>query len=350
MRTLDGISAQAPVSVNFFSIPIQQSSDMTAMNEDQQGPVKMTVKELVEHYEGFLVECERKQKQTRGTYQRALREFVKWFPVDKRFRFTTRDVERYKRHLIEKKGLQNVSVATYMTSLRRFCQYLIDIGVLKTNPAKTVIGGRRPVRHSREFLTYEEVDKLLDCIDRETTQGMRDRAIIHMMLYCALSEHECLNADVGDVKPLSDGTRVIYVMGKGKNSKDQGVAVPKPAEKALDEYLARRYREEEHNPAAPLFPSLSNRTHGRRMTARGMREAVNRWLRESGVKGDRDRRLTPFSLRHTAGVMMVDQGASLEEIMERMRIEWRPTAQLYFQLRGSLGTKVNAKGKIHSAK
>jgi integrase/recombinase XerC/integrase/recombinase XerD len=69
-----------------------------------------------------------------------------------------------------------------------------------------------------------------------------------------------------------------------------------------------------------------------------MREAVNRWLKESGVKGDRDRRLTPFSLRHTAGVMMVDNGATIEEIMERMRIEWKPTAQIYFRLRGSLGT------------
>ncbi len=308
------------------------------MIDETQKPVKMTVKELVAHFEGFLVECERKQKQTRGTYQRALREFVKWFPVDKRFRFTTRDVERYKKHLIEKKGLQNVSVGTYMTALRRFCQYLIDIGVLKVNPAKTVIGGRRPSRHSREFLTYQEVEDLLTCVDRNSTQGARDFAIINMMLYCALSEHECLHADVGDVRSRSDGSRLIYVMGKGKTSKDQGVVIPKEAEKALDEFLEKRYREEEHNPAAPLFPSLSNRTKGSRMTSRGMREAVNRWLKSSGVKRGRDRRLTPFSLRHTAGVMMVDNGATIEEVMTRMRIEWRPTAQIYFKLRGSLGT------------
>lgn len=326
------------------------------MTEENQKAVRMTVKELVAHYEGFLTECERKQQQTRGTYQRALREFVKWFPVDKRFRFTTRDVERYKKYLIEKKGLKNVSVATYMTALRRFCQYLIDIGVLKTNPARTVVGGRRPSRHSREFLTYEEVGALLSAIERESTQGARDYAIIHMMLYCALSEHECLNADIGDVRTKSDGDRLIYVMGKGKKSKDQGVLITEEAGEALDEYLHKRYRDEEHNPAAPLFPSLSNRTLGKRMTARGMREAVNRWLRESGVKGDRDRRLTPFSLRHTAGVMMVDQGATVEEIMSRMRIEWRPTAQLYFRLRGSLGTVVadadleqNAEGSTDNA-
>ena len=308
------------------------------MADETQQPVRMTVKELVAHFEGFLVECERKQKQTQGTYQRALREFIKWFPVDKRFRFTTRDVERYKKYLIEKKGLQNVSVGTYMTALRRFCQYLIDINVLTTNPAKTVVGGRRPSRHSREFLTYQEVDQLLETIDKDSTQGARDNAIIHMMLYCALSEHECLHADLGDLRHTSDGTRLIYVLGKGKRTKDQGVQIPEEAAKALDLYLEKRYRDEEHDPTAPLFPSLSNRTKGSRMTSRGMREAVNRWLKASGVKRGRDRRLTPFSLRHTAGVMMVDNGATVEEVMERMRIEWRPTAQIYFKLRGSLGT------------
>ena len=308
------------------------------MVDETQKPVKMTMKELVAHFEGFLAEYERKQKQTRGTYQRALREFIKWFPIDKRFRFTTRDVERYKRYLVEKKGLQNVSVGTYMTALRRFCQYLIDIGILNVNPAKTVIGGRRPSRHSREFLTYQEVDQLLESVDRSTTQGARDFAVINMMLYCALSEHECLHADLGDIQSRSDGSRVIYVLGKGKNSKDQAVTIPPEAEKALDDYLEKRYREEEHTKAAPLFPSLSNRTKGNRMTSRGMREAVSKWLKASGVKRGRDRRLTPFSLRHTAGVMMVDKGASIEEVMQRMRIEWRPTAQIYFKLRGSLGT------------
>src|ERR1044071_596813 len=106
------------------------------MLEKNLKPLQMTLKELVEHYEGFLKECERKSAETRGTYQRALRDFLEWFPGDKRFQFRVRDVERYKRHLIDRKKLTNVSVATYMTALRRFCQYLIDIKVLETNPAK----------------------------------------------------------------------------------------------------------------------------------------------------------------------------------------------------------------------
>lgn len=301
---------------------------------EQISPLKLTLKELVDHYEGFLEECRRKSPETRGTYQRALRDFLTWFPVDKRFLFRVRDVERYKRHLVETKKLQNVSVATYMTALRRFCQYLIDIGVLDGNPAQNVIGGRRPDRHSRTFLTYEEVDRLLAAIDTASLQGARDLAIVRMMLGCALSERECILADVADITEVPTGGWIIQVQGKGRTVKDESVLVPTEAWESVREYLARRFGEETPPGEAPLFTSLSNRTHGRRMTSRGLREAVSRWLRESGVKGERDRRLTPFSLRHTAGLIMVDRGATVDEVMRRMRIEWRPTARLYFNLRG----------------
>ena len=296
--------------------------------------LKLTLKELVDHYEGFLHQLEKKSPETRGTYQRALRTFIAWFPVDRRFIFRTRDVERYRRYLIEKRNLKDVSVGTYMTALRRFCQYLIDVGVLGENPAATVVGGRRPERHSRTFLTYDEIEQLLDAIDTDTLQGARDLALIQSMLGCALSERECIHADVGDIVRRG-ATTSIRVQGKGRTVKDETVPVPPVVLRSIDEYLERRFAASDGRiePTEPLFASLSNRTVGQRMTSRGMREAVNRWLVESGVKGARDRTLTPFSLRHTAGLMMVDGGATLDELMTRMRIEWRPTAQLYFRLR-----------------
>lgn len=309
------------------------------MSQTPQKPVKMSTKELVAHFEAFLASLDTKGEETRGTYRRALREFVRWFPRDRRFRFTRRDVERYRRHLAETKELSNVSIGTYMTALRRFCTHLVEAGIIESNPAASVIGGRRPDRHSRDFLTEPEVRLLLDSLDSSTIAGLRDRAIIHLMLFCGISEHEAVNAEIGDLREAATGERRLYVLGKGKKAKDLYVTLPDEASRALDEYLDRRYIDASDRLATdPLFPSLSNRSHGRPMTTRGMRQAVNGWLRASGIKGDRDRRLTPFSLRHTAGVMLVDQGATVEEVMEKMRIEWRPTAQIYFRLRGSLGT------------
>lgn len=296
--------------------------------------LKLTLKELVDHYEGFLRQLESKSPETRGTYQRALRTFISWYPVDRRFLFRTRDVERYRRFLIDKRQLKDVSVGTYVTALRRFCQYLIDLGLLEENPAATVVGGHRPERHSRTFLTYREVERLLDSIETSTLQGARDLAIVQSMLGCALSEHELLHADVGDVSRRGSAA-TMRVQGKGRDVKDETVPVPPVVLASIDDYLERRFSErtEPAETTEPLFASLSNRTTGLRMTSRGIREAVNRRLIDSGVKGERDRTLTPFSLRHTAGLMIVDSGATIDELMKRMRIEWRPTAQLYFRIR-----------------
>ncbi|MBS1914622.1 MAG: tyrosine-type recombinase/integrase [Bacteroidetes bacterium] len=315
--------------------------------EDNLQPLKLTLKELVAHYEGFLQACEQKSVETRGTYQRALRDFLKWFPIDKRFLFRVRDVERYRRYLVERKELKDVSVATYMTALRRFCQYLIDIKILAANPATHVVGGRRPSRHSRTFLSYDEIGALLGAVDRSPLQGMRDYAIILLMLDCALSERECLLADIGDILE-TDGVRRVRVQGKGRSVKDESVTMTADAVAAIEDYLQRRFPDSPPPADAPLFASMSNRTQGQRMTSRGMREAVSRWLRQSGVKGNRDRELTPFSLRHTAGLIMVDNGATIEEVMHRMRIEWQPTAQLYFRIRGKLGSNSKAEGNTQN--
>jgi site-specific recombinase XerC len=85
-----------------------------------------------------------------------------------------------------------------------------------------------------------------------------------------------------------------------------------------------------------MLLSYSNRSMGGRITIRGVREAIIQRLKSSGVQKGRTGRLTPFSLRHTAGILMVESGATVEELMGRMRIAWRPTAMLYFKQKGKL--------------
>ncbi|MBL0331618.1 MAG: tyrosine-type recombinase/integrase [Chlorobiota bacterium] len=314
------------------------------MIKDTQIPVKITLKELVMHYENFLDDCSRNSSETRGTYQRALREFVKWYPIDKRFSFLTRDVERYKRHLIEVRGLKNISISTYISSLRRFFQYLIDVKVITFNPATRVIGGRRPVSHSRTFLTPIELDKLFTAIDISNEQGLRDFAIMKLMCECGLTEHEILQINVGDLNQVNRYNS-IYVQGKGRKVKDTIVELSKEIVKFINDYLEKRYKgnEDKKLETDPLFISLSTRSKGERMSSRGIREAISRRLIDSGVKNNREHQLTPFSLRHSSGVKLVEQGATVEELMKKMRLEWRPSALLYFKLLGVNPNKENKK-------
>jgi hypothetical protein len=46
--------------------------------------------------------------------------------------------------------------------------------------------------------------------------------------------------------------------------------------------------------------------------------------------------------------MMAESGATPEEIMKRMRIEWRPTAMLYFKQKGKLHSEFTPEAEFVS--
>ncbi|MCS7176118.1 MAG: tyrosine-type recombinase/integrase [Candidatus Kapabacteria bacterium] len=296
--------------------------------------VRLRLTQVLDYVNGFLESATQQSEATRQTYARTLREFAYFFTRDRRFFFRPRDVERYRRYLTRIRRLRPASVATYMTALRRFCQYLVDSGVLERNPARRVPGAQRPQQHSRSFLTADEVRRLLESIETGTAEGLRDRALVLMMLGCACSERELSLANIGDIR--RQGKRwVIYLQGKGRKAKDELIPIPPAVYSELRKYLEARG---EVRAEDPLFISYSPRSYGQRMSVRGIREVVNQRLKEAAIKGERRLRLTPFSLRHTAGILLAESGASVEEIMERMRIRWRPTALLYFRQRGRVGS------------
>lgn len=295
------------------------------MSEHNNRPIRLSFNNLQAHTTGFIASLKDKQPETRGTYKRALHEFTRWFRVDGNFRFRVEDVERYKKYLARKKNLAAVSVSTYLTALRRLCQYLVERRVLTGNPAKNVSGNRRPETHSRQVLPAGAVEMLVAGIKRDDAFGPRDYAIIRLMVDCALSAIEIVRMNVGDLAVKNDQP-MLAVQGKGRWEKDQLVPLTPEVKKALDQYLITRGPS---HPDKPMFLSAGNRTRGMRMTTRGVRVRVNGYLETAGIKKGRMRRVTPYSLRHTAAAMMADAGASADEIKQRMRLGSLATASIY---------------------
>jgi integrase/recombinase XerC/integrase/recombinase XerD len=297
------------------------------MTRSPYPPVRLSPRALAHHYQGFVRSLADRRPETRGTYTRALREFLVWFPRQARFAFGVADVLRYKRHLSVRKRLASVSVATYLTALRRFFDYLVLQGVLPANPAKEVGGASRPAGHSRGTLTADDVRQILESVDRSDRRGLRDFAVLQLMVGCALSEIELVRADVGDLQAKGGGM-VLTVQGKGRTSKDAEVHLAQPERAALDVYLAAR---EGVHPSDPLFVSDGNRTRGMRMTTRGIRDRVNQVLDRSGVRKGKVKKVSPYSLRHTAAVLLAAGGASPDEVRQKLRLGTVATAMLYYE-------------------
>lgn len=291
----------------------------------------LTITELQRRLDGFVREyLKNKSKETVGTYRRALNEFERWFVLQKgTFRFTQAGVERFKTYLMETRGLHQVSVSTYLTSLRRFCQYLVDAGLLAENPARGVKGNRRPSTHSRSVLTQQEVDGLLAALPSATLLDLRDRAIIYLMLFAGLSEIEIVRADHGDFEQTLLGA-FLRVQGKGHTAKDQQVKVEGETVEKLVAYLNARGP---LKPDAPLFASHGHRSDGKRLNTRTVRNRVNHHLAEAGIRREG---ITPHSLTHTAALLWLNSGVSLEEVRRRMRHGTLDTTMIYFKKQGLL--------------
>ncbi len=297
------------------------------MRPSQFSSVRISHQRLLGYFEGFLKELRKSKPETRGTYERSLHEFIRWYPADQKFQFRVEDVERYKTYLTKKVKLSPVSVSTYLTALRRLCDYLVELKVLHGNPAKEVKGNKRPQQHSRETISAQDVQTIFQSIDRNDERGFRDFAIIKAMVGCGLSEIELIRANIGDLKMISS-TMVFYVQGKGKTTKETTVILPNDVKEAFQGYLAFRKDADDNE---PLIMSAGNRTRGKRMTTRGIRQRVDMYLERAGVKNGKSRRITAFSLRHTAATIMAQNGATVEELQSRFRIGTAGTAMLYIK-------------------
>ncbi|MGH7792291.1 MAG: tyrosine-type recombinase/integrase [Thermodesulfobacteriota bacterium] len=270
-----------------------------------------------------FIEALDRRETTKETYLKALREFAKWLAGGTPLILTSHDIQRYKDFLVSK-NLSPTSLSTYLTSVRRFYDYLISVEMVTENPAKKIRGSGRPQRHLRDPLSHDEVENLLSAIDPSTVVGLRDWSMITLMIRCGLSEIEIVRASAGDIK-VKGGKQVIFVQGKNQDKKDEYVILTPPAQEALEKYLEARGKTKEDE---PLFWGVGNRARGERITTRAIRERVNYYLNLAGLKR---KGITPYSLRHTAALLAIESGAAVSEVKQMLRHKTIDSTLVYFE-------------------
>ncbi len=264
-----------------------------------------------------------RRETTKDTYRKALREFAKWVGNGKPENLTSDDIRRYKDYLAAKE-LSSTSLSAYLTAVRRLYEYMVSTGKVPENPAKKIKGGKRPSRHLTEPVRPSEMRKLLESIDIPNPVGLRDKAILSLMANCGLSEIEIVRADIGDIKTRNKN-RVIYVQGKNKDVKDEYVLLFPQALASLEAYLETRPERENNE---PLFWGIGNRARGARITTRAIRERVSHYLNKSGIKRAG---ITPYSLRHTAALLAIQNGATVSEVKRMLRHKTTDSTLVYFE-------------------
>jgi integrase/recombinase XerD len=179
--------------------------------------------------------------------------------------------------------------------------------------------------HKRESLTPEESRRLVAMPDTETKQGVRDLAILTVILKTALRGISIHRANVEDLKTLQ-GLLVLHYQGKGRIEKTEKAVIMDDtvvkAETALRDWLAIRGAV-----TGPLFVSLSKRSMNKRLSLRALRGLVTSYMEKAGVVGNK----STHSLRHTAITKAVSSGQPLERVMTMAGHANPATTMIYYQ-------------------
>lgn len=264
---------------------------------------------------------------TQKAYRRSVDLFLAWLETH-----WTDDVSRYtvgdwKQHLDGAISTINLR----LTAVRQYLGWLSEQGYIQFNPARDVKGHKRKgttKSHKRDDLSTAELQALASVLSEDDSDvGIRDRAMISLMVNTGTRTVEVTRANVGDLANKGD-RRVLWVHGKKRSEADEYVVIDRAEPKLLD-WLA--IHPEPENPEAPLFVSLSRRNYGDRLSRVTIRQIVKARYQEAGIHG---RRKTTHSLRHTAITRAIDGGADPRQTQGMARHASLETTMVYYHERG----------------
>lgn len=255
------------------------------------------------------------------TYTRALRQLFNYLSLNGSLQNPTRDDIIAFREELKASGHKPTTVTNYINATRLFFQWTEQEG-LYPNIAAHIKGAKLDRDFKKGYLTSRQVKAVLEKVERDSLHGLRDYAMLVLMVTGGLRTIEVSRANIGDLRTAGDNT-VLYVQGKGRDEKTEYIKIDAKVEEALRYYLKARG---ENNPEAPLFASLSNNSRGQRMTTRAISGVVKEHLREAGYDSDK---LTAHSLRHTAVTLSLLAGKDITEVQQFARHANIATTMVY---------------------
>ncbi|OEF26099.1 tyrosine recombinase XerC [Vibrio rumoiensis] len=216
----------------------------------------------------------------------------------------------------KREKLKASSIATRLSSLRSFFDYLILVGLLEANPAKGVSApkNQRPLPKN---LDVDEMGLLLEVQDDDPL-AVRDRAMMELMYGAGLRLAELVNIDVNQVQ-LSQGE--IRVIGKG--NKERKAPFSGQAKEWLGRWLSIRSTMASESELA-LFVSK----RGTRISHRNVQKRMEEW----GIKQGVSSHISPHKLRHSFATHMLESSGNLRAVQELLGHENISTTQIYTNL------------------
>ncbi|MCK5595385.1 tyrosine recombinase XerC [bacterium] len=258
-------------------------------------------------------------------YSSDIGQFLKFLEIDKEEleNITHRTIRKFLAHL-QNKGCSNKSIGRKLAVIRSFFKFLVREGYQKTNPTLAVSTPKAD-KKLPEFLTVENMIKLIEKPDKNDILGIRDRAIFETLYSTGIRVGELTYLNIRDID-FGGGTIKV----KGKGNKQRIVPI---GDMALD--VINRYSDIRDTLLNNKKPDITKDRQalfldkwGGRLTAR----SVERIVRKHIIGIPKTLGITPHTFRHSFATHLLDAGADLRSVQELLGHVSLSTTQIYTHL------------------
>jgi integrase/recombinase XerD len=272
---------------------------------------------------------------SRRSYRTGLTGFFSWIRVSgAEPSFTKALVQQYRSTLLADE-LSSSTVNLRLSPIRKLAREMADNGMLEPATAaaiERVPGVEKRGNRAGNWLMKEQANDLLNAPNSKTLIGLRDRAILALLLGCGLRRAELLRINVEDLQQR-EGRWVLPDM-EGKGSRVRTVTVPAGVKTRIDAWLRASGITD-----ARLFRPVSKAGV---LAGSEIRDEKAVWrLVMRYAKATELGKLAPHDLRRTCAKLCRKAGGDLEQIQLLLGHASIQTTERYLGTEQALAHAVN---------
>jgi integrase len=243
---------------------------------------------------------------TKRVYNMALDEFMGWFQQAPRPGFTKATVSAW-RVSLEARGLGSSSIIIRMSAIRKLAAEAADNGLL----APELAAGISRVKSAKtqgirvgNWLSLRQAQALLSAPDITTVCGLRDRAVVAVLLGCGLRRSEVAALRFTHLQQRDGRWCIVDLVGK--HGRVRTAPMPTWVKVAIDAW-AHPAGVAEGYVFRPI--NRAGRVTGDRLGEKVVWQLIQPYAQAAGVPG-----IAPHDLRRTCAKLCRAGGGELEQI------------------------------------
>jgi site-specific recombinase XerD len=243
---------------------------------------------------------------TKRVYNMALNEFLVWFQQAPRPGFTKATVSAW-RVSLEARGLGSSSIIIRMSAIPKLAAEAADNGLL----APELAAGISRVKSAKSvgirmgnWLSARQAQTLLNTPDITTLKGLRDRAILAVLLGCGLRRSEAANLTFTHLQQRDGRWCIVDLVGK--HGRVRTVPMPAWVKVAIDAWSSAAAVTE-----GRVFRSVNraDAAQGEALSEKVVWQLIKPYAEAAGVPG-----IAPHDMRRTCAKLCRAGGGELEQI------------------------------------